>query len=396
MNALVLGGGGSRGSYQVGALKALKELNIEFDIVSGTSIGALNGCLVVQDDYEYMYDIWNTISINDIVLGEFDKDFALENIFYSVDDFKNTIKHFKINKVDISPFINLIKRSYNKDKFLNSSKIFFATSTLLPLKTEVNFTNEDMLKDGINTLLCSASCFPVFPIAKHNNKHYVDGGYSDNLPINIVLKYNPNNIYIIDLDYNITHQSYKNLPNTIYIYPKENIGSFLNFDTDQIQKNITLGYNDVYKYYKKYLGYKYTFIKYNNTLIDDIYNIFIKENTNIIDYYSNKLNTNYTRLDLFISILEDILDIMEFKTELIYDINILLKDIKYAFKYHINNKDINYKLYAEAIIKKVINKSKLETLILYINNHYNNEDINIMIDQELYFLSKVVIHIIHK
>ena len=396
MNALVLGGGGSRGSYQVGALKALKELNIEFDIVSGTSIGALNGCLVVQDDYEYMYDIWNTISINDIVLGEFDKDFALENIFYSVDDFKNTIKHFKINKVDISPFINLIKRSYNKDKFLNSSKIFFATSTLLPLKTEVNFTNEDMLKDGINTLLCSASCFPVFPIAKLNNKHYVDGGYSDNLPINIVLKYNPNNIYIIDLDYNITHQSYKNLPNTIYIYPKENIGSFLNFDTDQIQKNITLGYNDVYKYYKKYLGYKYTFIKYNNTLIDDIYNIFIKENTNIIDYYSNKLNTNYTRLDLFISILEDILDIMEFKTELIYDINILLKDIKYAFKYHINNKDINYKLYAEAIIKKVINKSKLETLILYINNHYNNEDINIMIDQELYFLSKVIIHIIHK
>ena len=211
-----------------------------------------------------------------------------------------------------------------------------------------------------------------------------------------MLKYNPNNIYIIDLDYNITHQSYKNLPNTIYIYPKENIGSFLNFDTDQIQKNITLGYNDVYKYYKKYLGYKYTFIKYNNTLIDDIYNIFIKENTNIIDYYSNKLNTNYTKSDLFISILEDILDIMEFKTELIYDINILLNDIKYAFKYHINNKDINYKLYAEAIIKKVINKSKLETLILYINNHYNNEDINIMIDQELYFLSKVIIHIIHK
>ena len=97
MNALVLGGGGSRGSYQVGALKALKELNIEFDIVSGTSIGALNGCLVVQDDYEYMYDIWNTISINDIVLGEFDKHFALENMVYSVDDFKNTIKHFKIN-----------------------------------------------------------------------------------------------------------------------------------------------------------------------------------------------------------------------------------------------------------------------------------------------------------
>ena len=38
---LVLCGGGSKGSYEMGAWTALKELNEEFDIVTGTSIGCL-------------------------------------------------------------------------------------------------------------------------------------------------------------------------------------------------------------------------------------------------------------------------------------------------------------------------------------------------------------------
>ena len=48
--ALVLAGGGTRGSYQNGALKALKKIHeTDFDIVTGTSIGALNAALVVQN-----------------------------------------------------------------------------------------------------------------------------------------------------------------------------------------------------------------------------------------------------------------------------------------------------------------------------------------------------------
>lgn len=46
--AVVLGGGGSRGSYQVGVWKALLELGFDYEIVTGTSVGALNGALMVQ------------------------------------------------------------------------------------------------------------------------------------------------------------------------------------------------------------------------------------------------------------------------------------------------------------------------------------------------------------
>ena len=42
---LVLGGGGARGFVQVGALKAFKEQNIDFDLCVGTSVGSIVGAL---------------------------------------------------------------------------------------------------------------------------------------------------------------------------------------------------------------------------------------------------------------------------------------------------------------------------------------------------------------
>ena len=48
--ALVLGGGGSRGAYEIGVCKALEELEIEIDMVFGTSVGAINGAMIAQGD----------------------------------------------------------------------------------------------------------------------------------------------------------------------------------------------------------------------------------------------------------------------------------------------------------------------------------------------------------
>ena len=69
MKALVLSGGGSKGSYQVGVWKALRELNIKFDIVTGTSVGALNGAMIVQNDYRKAVSIWKKINLK-VLFGE--------------------------------------------------------------------------------------------------------------------------------------------------------------------------------------------------------------------------------------------------------------------------------------------------------------------------------------
>ena len=66
MKALVLSGGGAKGSYQLGVWKALRELNIKFDIITGTSVGALNGALIVQNSYYKAKKIWNTMSFETI------------------------------------------------------------------------------------------------------------------------------------------------------------------------------------------------------------------------------------------------------------------------------------------------------------------------------------------
>lgn len=45
---LVLSGGGAKGAYHVGVIKALQELGIQIDMLSGASIGALNGAVLLS------------------------------------------------------------------------------------------------------------------------------------------------------------------------------------------------------------------------------------------------------------------------------------------------------------------------------------------------------------
>ena len=76
---LVLSGGGSKGAYESGCMKALQELGYHFDIVTGTSIGALNGLLVAQEDYQKLYELWDTLSLEKVLKHPIQFDFSIEN-----------------------------------------------------------------------------------------------------------------------------------------------------------------------------------------------------------------------------------------------------------------------------------------------------------------------------
>ena len=60
---LVLAGGGTKGAYQVGVWKALKELNINVKGIVGASIGSLNGALFLQDDFKMVEDMYENIKL---------------------------------------------------------------------------------------------------------------------------------------------------------------------------------------------------------------------------------------------------------------------------------------------------------------------------------------------
>ncbi|TAM88891.1 hypothetical protein EPN42_08490 [bacterium] len=66
MRALVLSGGGASGAYQAGAITALTR-RVTYDIICGTSIGAVNGAVVAQDKIDELGDIWHSIASKRII-----------------------------------------------------------------------------------------------------------------------------------------------------------------------------------------------------------------------------------------------------------------------------------------------------------------------------------------
>ena len=65
--AVVLSGGGTKGAYELGVWRALKELSIDYDIVTGTSIGSVNGALMTIGNYEFAEKIWAEMVMGDLM-----------------------------------------------------------------------------------------------------------------------------------------------------------------------------------------------------------------------------------------------------------------------------------------------------------------------------------------
>jgi predicted acylesterase/phospholipase RssA len=61
VKALILSGGGARGSYEAGVALALLE-HEHFDVICGTSIGAINGALIAQGDRAQLESLWSTVA----------------------------------------------------------------------------------------------------------------------------------------------------------------------------------------------------------------------------------------------------------------------------------------------------------------------------------------------
>lgn len=64
---LVMSGGGAKGAFQVGAIKALSELGVKIDGIAGASIGALNGAIVasapsIAEAAERLEEVWQTLA----------------------------------------------------------------------------------------------------------------------------------------------------------------------------------------------------------------------------------------------------------------------------------------------------------------------------------------------
>lgn len=62
MKALILSGGGALGAFEAGAIKALDDNGHKFDLICGTSIGAINASFVAQDKISDLTALWQNIA----------------------------------------------------------------------------------------------------------------------------------------------------------------------------------------------------------------------------------------------------------------------------------------------------------------------------------------------
>ena len=388
MRAIVLSGGGAKGSYEIGVWKALRHLNINYDIVTGTSVGALNGALMVQKDYLKALFLWYNLKYKDVF--EIKENYTEEEIkkFYKDEILKGGI--------DITNLETTVEKLINKKKFFKSNIKYGLITVRFPSLKHVEMTKENLNeKNLVDYLIASASCFPAFKLKEIDSKLYLDGGFYDNMPINLAVKLGADEVIAVDLDEIGVKRKVKYDVDITYITPKNKIDSFLKFEKNSSRRGIRLGYNDTMKKYKKLDGNKYTFklndleknfqkykTKFKNN-IDDIKinelilkNITLKKIYDKEEIYYKKFN-NIIEKSGYMFLIDDsyIYSIKKFNKALIkkFDkININKKEIEEELKLnkikiYLNTSNIVKYLYE---LKREGNHKKLNKLCLLFPNEF--------------------------
>jgi len=155
---LVLSGGGARGFAHLGAIKALNENGIYPDIVAGTSAGSIVGAFYC-DGFQ-PEEIFS---------------FFIEKGIYKYIEF--IIPNRGLLK--INGLVNLIENNLNS-KYFDDLKIpFYATATDLNNARPVYFSSGEL----VPAIIASSSIPVIFQPFEINGVTYVDGGLTDNLPV---------------------------------------------------------------------------------------------------------------------------------------------------------------------------------------------------------------------
>lgn len=258
---LVLAGGGTRGAYQAGAWKALKELGIKFDGIVGTSIGAINAALFFQNSPDEIINLYQTITLGDIATLTEDNTIDAGDIF-ARNNITAFAKEFAKNKgLDNAKLGELLKKYVDADKLYASKMDFGLVATALNPKVDsLEVMKEDIPKEELYDYIRASSCYPIFKPIKINDNLYVDGGGHDNIPVNLLLRKGYKKLLVIDIsDEGIVSKLDETDAYIKVVRPNESLGGIFDFTKEVINRNIQMGYLDTLKAFRKLEGNYYYF-----------------------------------------------------------------------------------------------------------------------------------------
>ena len=383
---LVLEGGGTKGAYQIGAYEALRDLGIKITGIAGTSIGALNGAFIAQGDFESMKDIWVNYDYKSFMNIDEDTYERYKNIemkaknLHDVVDLMNKAR--KKQGIDSTPLRKLLEEKINEDKIRKSNIDFGITTAYWDGKIFPQLLYvEDIPRGRLVDYLIASASLPIFDLDKLDDKLYLDGMFSDNIPINMLAQRGYDDIVVIRLVDDFLGKriinKYNNL-NLKVIVPSQSLGGSLNKDKDHMESNIKLGYLDTMKAYKRYDGVKYFFnldCKYNEDYCFKKISSLSEDTINDLCYLLN-IKKEVSRRVLMENIVPKIIDILE-----------LDKDSSY--------KDIFYSIYERKLEENNINRIELYDFnkVVQLCNEQMTED-KLQVNHSTSKLAKIITNLI--
>lgn len=248
--ALVLAGGGAKGSYQVGVWRALAELGWRPDIITGTSVGCLNGVLFVLDAYELARDMW--LSIGDDQVLTLPRDSSLSGMSAFVQDL------IRSGGLDVTPLESIVDRVLD-EKALRAAPIAFGLVTVEQRGLRARELTLAEIPDGMvkDYLLASAACFPAVRPRVIDGKKFIDGGYGDNMPFGLAQRMGATELLCVDVDgVGLVKRNRTGLPTTT-ISSWWDLGEILRFDPKVARRNMEFGYNDTFRAFGRMRGTAY-------------------------------------------------------------------------------------------------------------------------------------------
>ncbi len=333
MKALLFEGGGAKGAYEAGAVKALNKKKIFFDGVGGTSIGAINAAFYAERNFSGLYRLWLSVDSQELFGIESKLLLDLQNKNITIDNIKksfNTIvKIIKNGGIDTSNIMKFLKK-YVKEDRIRRSKIDYALNTYsLSDRKPVEVFKKDIPIGKMHEYILSSAYLPVFKFERIiDDKYYVDGGVYSNCPIDLFVESGYDEIYVLRAWQN--KLKYKNTKKAkIHIIePRENLGSIMLFEKETAEYRFNLGYFDMIKYLDNLDGNKYYFKHYS----EEYYNhLFDKTALNRMIKNLNKGNTPKSNKEFIIRIIEKICVESNIERFKIYNLPYLITRLKYRY-----------------------------------------------------------------
>ncbi|MBF0376934.1 MAG: patatin-like phospholipase family protein [Desulfamplus sp.] len=170
--ALILSGGGSRGSFQVGVWKYLQEKKWYPDMICGTSIGAINAVAIGSGlTVEEMANIWTTSVSNR------KKIYKLQILNFIA----NALFRGRwVPLMDTTPLKNMIQSNIDFSRLKKSTTEIIISAVNLHTAIPEFFNQNEIT---INHIMASSAMPIIFPPHKINGIPYWDGGIMANIPL---------------------------------------------------------------------------------------------------------------------------------------------------------------------------------------------------------------------